>query len=423
VRPFFTGGRIYYEVTFSNITDKLNKFDRIIAFTDIDMTDKYAANLTLMSDSIEVLGQTMPITIIREWAVSIRPCEFDNFAKIFGQSTKVGSGAEHRNLMRFLTDTSASLLDLMDMADARYNHIRGVVLQRIQKPQIFPVLDMAREIIRAKSPGYNVLRYLMLAMNNRIIKLQFYPEECSGLSNLRLGWGCKPFDEMPFCTSPQRHNPRFADRAASLDATERTHEFLARRVQINVERHGMLYKPVSEIEDLGPVDQLMAQYNASVYYKHPGRKLLKDKGHLFLREYEDGTVAIINKLQDRAASGVDGYQQAVERWLGETQLSIDDDAKKAALKSLFTKSRVALIYGAAGTGKSTMVNYIANYFGDKKKLFLAHTNPAKDNLERKVSAQNSEFRTIAANSGGLVVSQSMTFWSLTSAARSTTPIC
>jgi ATP-dependent exoDNAse (exonuclease V) alpha subunit len=51
---------------------------------------------------------------------------------------------------------------------------------------------------------------------------------------------------------------------------------------------------------------------------------------------------------------------------------------------------------AAGTGKSTMVNYIANYFGDKKKLFLAHTNPAKDNLERRVSAQNSEFRTIAS---------------------------
>ena len=189
---------------------------------------------------------------------------------------------------------------------------------------------------------------------------------------------------MPFCTSARRHNPRFADLCASLDATERTHEFIARRVNNNVERHGMLYTPVPEVEDLGPVDQLMAQYNANVYYKHRGRNLLKDKGHLFLREYEDGTVAIINKLQERAASGVDGYQQAVERWLGETQLNIDDDAKKAALKSLFTKSRVALIYGAAGTGKSTMVNYIANYFGDKKKLFLAHTNPAKDNLERRV---------------------------------------
>jgi hypothetical protein len=81
-RPFFVGGRIYYEVTFYRAINRVSKFDRIIAFTDIDMTDKYAAMLTLRRDSIQVLGQTMPITIILEWEVSIRPCEFDNFARL-----------------------------------------------------------------------------------------------------------------------------------------------------------------------------------------------------------------------------------------------------------------------------------------------------------------------------------------------------
>lgn len=56
-----------------------------------------------------------------------------------------------------------------------------------------------------------------------------------------------------------------------------------------------------------------------------------------------------------------------------------------------------MIYGAAGTGKSTMVNHIANYFNDKSKLFLAHTNPAVDNLKRKVVAQNATFRTISSH--------------------------
>ena len=64
-RPFFVGRRVYYEVTFYRAINKVSKFDRIIAFTDIDMTDKYAAKLTLQRDSIEVLGQIMPITIIR----------------------------------------------------------------------------------------------------------------------------------------------------------------------------------------------------------------------------------------------------------------------------------------------------------------------------------------------------------------------
>jgi hypothetical protein len=54
-RPFFVGGRIYYEVTFYRAVNKISKFDRVIAFTDIDMTDKYSAMLRLQGDSIDVL--------------------------------------------------------------------------------------------------------------------------------------------------------------------------------------------------------------------------------------------------------------------------------------------------------------------------------------------------------------------------------
>ena len=42
------------------------------------------------------------------------------------------------------------------------------------------------------------------------------------------------------------------------------------------------------------------------------------------------------------------------------------------------------------------VTHIAHYFNDKEKLFLAHTNPAIDNLKRRVKAQNSDFRTISS---------------------------
>ncbi|MDE0117730.1 MAG: hypothetical protein OXT07_14090 [bacterium] len=51
-RPFFTGGRIYYEVTFYPAVNKVSKSDRIIAFTDIDMTDECSAMLALENDSI-----------------------------------------------------------------------------------------------------------------------------------------------------------------------------------------------------------------------------------------------------------------------------------------------------------------------------------------------------------------------------------
>lgn len=396
-RPFFVGGRIYYEVTFYRAINKVSKFDRIIAFTDIEMTDKYSAMLTLQRDSIDVLDQRMPITIIREWEVSIRPCEFDNFARLLGIITNVRTNsAEYRYIMRGLTLGSGSLLDLIDMADDSYLATKAQGTAGISNPQVFPVLDEARRIVRSASPGYNVLRYLMLRMHNNVLKPQYYPESCSRLSGLNLLYGCIPFDQMPFCTSLPSHNPRFWDLLESLSPAGRDHELLARRVRNNVERRGTLYTPLTDLEAFGDVAKLIDTYNAKLYYKHTERQLVQDKGHVFIRGYEDDTVSIVEKLQKHATSGIDNYTAAVERWLDEAPRGIDDDTKNGALKLLFSQSKVALIYGAAGTGKSTMVDHIAHYFNDKTKLFLAHTNPAIDNLKRKVTAQNSTFRTISS---------------------------
>ena len=142
------------------------------------MTDKYAAMLTLQRDSIEVLGQTMPITIIREWEVSIRPCEFDNFARLLGITTKVRTELGGVSLPDAgLTAGSGSLLDLIDMPDDQYAAARAAGTAGVTKPQIFPVLDEARRIVRSAAPGHNVLRYLMLRMHNQIIKPQYNRDE------------------------------------------------------------------------------------------------------------------------------------------------------------------------------------------------------------------------------------------------------
>lgn len=398
-RPFFVAGRVYYEVTFYRAVNKVNKFDRVIAFTHIDISDNYSANLTIASDSIEILGQTMPITIIREWEVSIRPCEFDNFARLLGITTSVRAGRpEYRYLMQRLTARAGSLLDLIDLPDDAYAKAMTAGTSGVARPEIFPALTEARRIVRGQLPGANVLRYLMLRMRNEVLKRQYSWEGCDRLSGMKLEYGCIPFDTMPLCTSLVGHNPRYWDLMESLDTTGREHELLARRVKNNVNRHGVLYTPAGDVAELGDLPSLITAHNNALYYKHrPRRSLETDKGHLFIRGYEDDTVTIVKKLQEYAAVGVGGYTDAVNRWLDESPRGIDDEAKKDALRSLFSQSRVALIYGAAGTGKSTLVDHIANYFNDKSKLFLAHTNPAVDNLKRKVSAQNPTFRTISSH--------------------------
>jgi hypothetical protein len=397
-RPFVAGGRVYYEVTFYKAVNRVSKGDRIIGFTSIDIADNYSAKLGLQPATIRVFGQQMPVTIIRNWEVSIRPCELEHFANLVGQPARVRTdSAEYKFLMAGLT-AGSTLLDLMDVTPQRYNDLKARGTASTRNPQIFQAMDEARRIIRAKQPGHNVLRYLLLRMRNEPLKAQYYWNPNARLSNLNLDYGCIPFDEMPFCTAPRGHNPRFWDLISSLDATDRTHELLARRVQRNVEDRGILYTPLGELEDLGDVRALISTYNRKLYYKHrPARDLVLDKGHVLIQSYEDDTFDIVTKLQEHAAGGVSGYTAAVEQWLGTTTHAVDDPAKREALTTLFAQSRVALIYGAAGTGKTRMVDHIANYFAGRPKLFLANTHPAVENLRRRVTEPNATFRTIASH--------------------------
>lgn len=49
-------------------------------------------------------------------------------------------------------------------------------------------------------------------------------------------------------------------------------------------------------------------------------------------------------------------------------------------------SRLGMVYGAAGTGKTKVAEYIAKLFEDKNILLLANTNAAKNNLDRRINA-------------------------------------
>lgn len=402
-RPFYANRRIYYEVTFTPAHNKTSKFDRIIGFTNIDISDTYAANLELDNSYIDVFGQMMPIIIIRFWEVSIRPCEFNNYARFFEQATNVQTGqVEYRNLMQYLTSTRFTLLDLIDMPDVDFAHIRTWATSGIKRaPEIFTMLESSRKIIRRNQPGTRILRYLLLGMHNVLIKGQYDVNRAGWLSDLHLTSQSRPFDRMPFCSYPRRHTPRFSDLATALDTSDREHEFLARRVMNNVEQRGIIYTPDDELKDLGDIDNLIKKHNALLppTPRHAPRKIIHDKGHVFITGYEDDSVTIINKLQTIAASGLPDHEIDAEAWISANPLEIDDDLKSDALTRLFTHSKVALIYGAAGTGKTRMVEHIANYFTGSKQLFLAKTNTAVDNLRSRIVGNDADFSTIDLHLG------------------------
>lgn len=395
--PFFVGGRIFYELTLTPASNRVTKFDRVVAFTHLDIETHHAVMLTVDTDTIHILGQDLPISVVTAGHVSIRPCEFDNFARLLGQSIAVrGSQREYQNLNNWLTTQQATLLDVVDLPDRRYASVRAQLTTGVSTLRIFPALDEARRLIRHKAPGHNVLRLLLSRMRNDVIKAQYDRDGCWRLSNLKLKWACIPFDQMPFATSPAGHNPRYWDLIEALDPTGRAHELLARRVRTNVETRGILYTPEADLAPFGNGAALVDTFNKKLYSneRQQRRQMIIDKGHVVIKGYEDDTAAIVTTLQGLATSGMAGHRAAVDSWLVGSSYVIDDSAKQQVLKELFVHSHVAVIYGSAGTGKTTLLNHIANHYANKRKLFLANTHSAVENLKSRITTGNSDFSTL-----------------------------
>ena len=396
VHPFFVNQQIYYEITFITATDHDSKFNRLIAFTKCDILPNYAVRLELSNTFINVFDQKMPIQIIENWEINIRPCEFNNLATVFGPHDKIKHTNETLALMGMMKQKMMTFVDIIDLSDNYFNSFKNELIKKSNstKLEIWNIIEKCRAICLQKAPAYNILRYLLFHLNNKIIKQQISNNECDILSSLFLKPGVKPFDEMPFTTSLIGHNPKVNDLFECISIEGRESEFLARTIRNNTEIYGKLYTSEDEIQ-LNDIEKLISIYNDKLYFRHkPKRQIEKYKSHLYINGYEYDTYQIIKTLKDLSSAGIANYTNSVDTWIRTRTHIIDSDEKKNALREMFSNSKVALIYGSAGTGKSTLINHISNFFKEKGKIYLANTNPATDNLRRKVSIDKASYMTI-----------------------------
>lgn len=403
-KVFRVNGEKYYEITLSEADNNASKFDNIIAFTKLNIPTFYAFHPRIVDAKIHILNRDMPINIINGYKVSVRPCEFDNFFKIFDHKTHVSTGDnEYKSLMNYLTQTGISLNELIDLDDDDFNKVKEKICNGLKATHIFDGLAICRQYYN--KPGYNVLIYLLHRLRNLVIRDQYWHEANEKLSNLRLKYKCVGFDTMPFAFELSNHYTNFGDLFACIDPVGREHELLARLIKNNTEIRAKLYTSDNELNKFKNIDSLISKYNSLLYYKHREEGSLKhENGFVYINGYEKNTIQIIRQLNALTSSGLGGYEESFEQWLQETGYNIDSQEKDEALRKLFSSSKVALIYGSAGTGKSTMVKHISTFFSDRKKIYLTNTHSAKENLKRYVNkVENTMFSTIrnyVSNGGG-----------------------
>ena len=396
IKPFFVKGKIYYEVTLSPANDKCNKYDRIIAFTRLNITENYSIKLSIVKSRINIFGKDMIINIINNWSVAIRACEIRNFYRIFGiDKNYKGGDKEYWEVMNLLTHEYYNLLDLAILNDPFYNEKKQKIKSICKTSTIFDLIDICRYYIKNNKKGNVILRYLLYNCNNKIIKDQLGEKKCFILSDLYFNFGCIPFEEMPYASSLKNHNPTRYDLLESIPLEGRDDELLASYIKKNTEQNNKLYTSLEEVKKFGNISELVRSYNNKIYINHkPDRCLIIENNNIFRYGDEQDTIKIINKLNSLTGQGIRGYKASFQDFLNKGTYAINCEEKENILINMYENSSIALIYGAAGTGKTTMIRHLTYFYGNENKICLANTNSAVENLKGNVNNQNCEFMTV-----------------------------
>ncbi|UWD34646.1 AAA family ATPase [Mycoplasma cottewii] len=397
VKEFYINNKVYYEIVFSKANDHFKKTDTTIAFTDKKITSNYAIELFLIESSIDILGNSVAVLIIDSFNIKIRKCEFDHFCKILHGSDfteESGNVYELKLINQYLTKHKIDLLDLM-IQDELIKEIKNEVLTKAKIHKKTPFLDVllkCREKIDGCIKGYKIIKYLLFKMRNVIIKKQISITPNENISNLFLKNQCIPFENKPFYFSLVNHNTSTSDLAKIFNTDEHKDEILARQVKDNAESNFIIFNEI-ENENISTVKKMIDSFNNSLWSGHISDCEIKIyKNHLFMSKYVNEFNCIIKKLNDYAKTGYSDYSNFSKKWLNENNL--DSEEKKKILRKIFINTKVAFVYGSAGSGKTTLIEQMCRMFNDKNKILLSHTNSSVNNLKERIKSPNTKFMTV-----------------------------
>lgn len=251
--------------------------------------------------------------------------------------------------------------------------------------------------------GKNVVCYLLINLREKSL-IDVMPNRFTKMlagSPLYLASGCRPFERNPLLANlPHSKTAEVSiTKTLSASGTEKINILLPYlRIRNAINKSGELYFKASEIAS----DKSINDYNEYLveWEQDQGYSIVNDSGLVTISAYETITLKILQRLLDFTQAGIKGQKELNARFIKDHSALFEkvDVSKQKAIKYAFVNSRILLIYGAAGTGKTTLINYISSLMPKSKKLFLTKTHAAIQHLQRRINNPGSDSDFICIDS-------------------------
>ena len=144
--PFYVGKERYFEVTLQQADIYASKYNRITAYTQLDISTGYSVQIDYVPSFINLWGVDTEIKIITAWRVSVDPKCLNKLGKILNMRLQLSSKyGEYDALMRFLTETGMDFLEMIDLREIHFSHLLESVYNKTNTSYFKDVLQQLRD--------------------------------------------------------------------------------------------------------------------------------------------------------------------------------------------------------------------------------------------------------------------------------------
>ncbi len=405
-RPFFIGKKRYFELTLQLAGRFASKFNRLTVYSKIDVSTDYSIQIGYSECNVKFFDINSNIKILTTWKVAIDPSVINKFSLIVGNEIKISSNyGEYNALMQFLTRTGCNLLDITDLRKQNFEITLNNIFVKSNTDYLKQLLIRLRNIISDESTtkGKNTIRYALIRLREEMIYNLLPENENDRYFNkdLFLTKSCNCFESDPYLYNipKQKTNKNIISKDVLRAVGTKNCEYKIPYIRLKnlTETTGQVYIEKSEIIDNFDNNEIdIFNNHLSKFDITQGKEIKQYKDYLYIDEYEKSSIFILNWLLEHSKSGNNGQEIVNNKFIKDNpELFKDDETKKLAIKKLFCQSKILAIYGAAGTGKTTLMNYISTLMDGRNKLFITKTHTALNNLKNRIKSQSqSKFITI-----------------------------
>ncbi len=400
--PFFINGERYFEITLQLAGLYSTKYNRVTVYSKQNILTRYSIQIAYTESALEIWGIDSKIKILNNWKVSIDPRCMNKLAKMLMYNIKINRNyGEYTSLMNFLTNTEMDLLQIVNLSNEGFQYVYDRIYGSTKTKRFGEVLLDIRDNYSKDSDklGRYTIRYALLNLREeKLEELLPYNNNSKTLDGLNITSRCYPFEKKPFISNIAGSNSSKNSMDDIIEVVDDRQKYERVLPYLKIERligeTGELYFEKNLIAN----DEQIAAYNAGLdnWERRNGFKINEGNGVVSIDSYESTTIYILQRLLKLSHGYNSETEKNNEKYIRNCGREFKDKMKRAAIKNLFVYSQLMLIYGAAGTGKTTLISYISEMLNNSKKLYLTKTHTALDNLQNRIddTIENVQFASI-----------------------------